>query len=65
MNAGATARALGYRTAWSDPEYVRLVMDRSWWDTTSGTVERAPLPAADDPWLTPAPVQQDARKEAA
>jgi hypothetical protein len=37
-----------FRSAWSDPDHVRLAQFRSWWD--AGASDRGPLPAAEDPW---------------
>ena len=37
-----------FRSAWSDPDHVRLAMYRSWWD--EGASDRGPLPAGEDPW---------------
>lgn len=42
--------ATTYRSAWIDPDHVRLASYRSWWD--EGTSERGPLPEDQDPWLT-------------
>jgi hypothetical protein len=64
----ADARARGYRSAWSDAEYVRLAMERSWWDETTGPVVRSTSADAQDPWLTaekPAVASQDAGTGAA
>lgn len=65
--SAADARRLGYRTAWSDAEHVRLAMFRSPWDEMVNEVERGPLPAAEDPWLTAPPqnAQEAAGSEAA
>ncbi len=48
------ARKLGYRAAWSDAEHMRLASFRSPGDD-SPVVVHGPLPAAEDPWLLPAP----------
>jgi hypothetical protein len=37
-----------FRSAWSDPDHVRLAQFRSWWD--AGASDRGPLPAGEDPW---------------
>src|ERR1019366_8147112 len=37
-----------FRSAWSDPDHVRLASYRSWWD--EGASDRGPLPAGEDPW---------------
>jgi hypothetical protein len=37
-----------FRSAWSDPDHVRLAQFRSWWD--EGASDRGPLPAGEDPW---------------
>ena len=37
-----------FRSAWSDPDHVRLAQFRSWWD--AGASDRGPLPAAEDLW---------------
>jgi hypothetical protein len=55
------------RTAWTDPEHVRLAMNRSPWDQNANPVEHGPLPPAEDPWLMPEQPEgaQDAATEAA
>ncbi len=42
--------ASAFRSAWADPEHVRLSMFRSWWDVAIGHVARGPLPPAENPW---------------
>jgi hypothetical protein len=44
--------ACSFRSAWSDPDHVRLAMYRSWWDENVGTSARGPLPAGEDPWIS-------------
>lgn len=39
-----------FRSAWTDPEFVRLASYRSWWD--AGTSTRGPLADGENPWLT-------------
>jgi hypothetical protein len=44
------------RTAWTDPEHMRLQAFRSWWDENSaGPAERGPLPPGQDLWSIPGP----------
>ena len=42
------------KSAWSDPEHVRLAAFRSWWDET-GEAHYGPLPAGEDLWRDPQP----------
>ena len=39
-----------YRSAWSDPEHVRLAAFRSWWDENSSEPQFGPLPPGEDLW---------------
>ena len=47
-----------FRSAWSDPDHVRLAMYRSWMD--EGASDRGPLPAGEDPWQAEAIVAKAA-----
>jgi hypothetical protein len=42
--------ATRFRSAWADPEHVRLAMFRSWWDQGTGPALRGPLVPREDPW---------------
>lgn len=46
--------ASAYRSAWADPEHVRLAEYRSWWDQTTGPSVRLRAADPDDPWLVQA-----------
>lgn len=43
--------ATAFRSAWADPEFVRLASYRSWWDGTR-KADRGLLPDGENPWLT-------------
>lgn len=42
------------KTAWTDPEHMRLCSWLSWWDrNANGPAARGPLPELADPWAAP------------
>lgn len=44
--------ACRFKSAWADPEHMRLAIGRSWWDVNSGgPAQRGPLPDSENPWL--------------
>jgi hypothetical protein len=49
--------AAPYKTAWLDPDHVRLASYLSWWDVNAaGPAVRGPLPAGEDPWRISGPL---------
>ena len=52
-----------YRSAWADPEHVRLAMNRSWWDES--TTERGPFPVTSDqfPGFPPATTASEPQEQ--
>jgi hypothetical protein len=48
--------AARYRSAWTDPEFVRLSSYASWWDrNANGPAVRSPVPREEDVWSGPLP----------
>jgi hypothetical protein len=45
----------GVKTAWTDPEHVRLTQPEPWERVEGRHSERLHGPDPDDPWATPAP----------
>lgn len=58
--------ACRFKSAWADPEHMRLAIGRSWWDVNSGgPAQRGPLPEDQNPWLNAAPVPAEPPQEVA
>jgi hypothetical protein len=58
--------AARYKSAWLEPDHVRLEACKSWWDrNANGPAARGPLPADQDPWRGRDPVRPAGDDESA